>query len=271
MFHVDFLALHFDHPGMFEHAPGGRAAGRFFFEAAGGERGGGGLDKGKKGNRKVGEERGRRGERKGKGNIPTLDEIFEAFAPFDAVLGFVLEFGDWLPDDVREEIDQAGAGLYLGAVGGEGKPVLGDFEEGDAQRPDVGSDGVGLAGDAFRRHVVGGADKGVGVAAGAERPADAKIAQFHLTVAAKEDVGGLDIYGMVRNRKGHGSAILTSVNDLLAVQVGQSVQHPLCNLSQHFFSCPTAKLLDLSVDPVEAAPITDLHNYRDRSGRIIRE
>ena len=30
--HVDTLAAHLDHPGVFEHAPGGGAAGRLFFE-----------------------------------------------------------------------------------------------------------------------------------------------------------------------------------------------------------------------------------------------
>ena len=32
MRHVDALGAHFDHPGVFEHAPGGGAAGGFFFE-----------------------------------------------------------------------------------------------------------------------------------------------------------------------------------------------------------------------------------------------
>ena len=33
MGHVDTLAAHFDHPGVFEHTPGRGAAGRFFLEA----------------------------------------------------------------------------------------------------------------------------------------------------------------------------------------------------------------------------------------------
>lgn len=73
--------------------------------------------------------------------------------------------------------------------------MLGDLEEGDAERPDVGGDGVGLAGDALRGHIVGGADEGVGVAAGAELAADAEVAELDLAVAAEEDVGGFDVCG----------------------------------------------------------------------------
>ena len=47
--------------------------------------------------------------------------------------------------------------------------------------------------DALRSHVVGGADEGVGVALGSEFAADAKVAELDLTVAAEEDIGGLDV------------------------------------------------------------------------------
>ena len=33
-FHIDLLAVHLNHPGMLEHAPGGRAAGGFFLQTA---------------------------------------------------------------------------------------------------------------------------------------------------------------------------------------------------------------------------------------------
>ena len=71
--------------------------------------------------------------------------------------------------------------------------MLGDLEQGDAQRPHVRGDGVGLARDALGRHVVRGADEGVGVTACAELAADSEVAEFHLTVAAEEDVGGFDV------------------------------------------------------------------------------
>lgn len=72
--------------------------------------------------------------------------------------------------------------------------MLGDFEEGDAQGPDVGGDGVGLARDALGGHVVGGADEGVGVAFGAEFAGDAEVAEADEALAGEEDVGGFDIY-----------------------------------------------------------------------------
>jgi hypothetical protein len=98
-----------------------------------------------------------------------------------------------LAHDVCQEIDQAGARLHLGTVRGEGEAVLRDFEQRDAEGPDIGSDGVRLAGDSFRGHVVGCADKGVGVSFGAEFAADAKVAELDLAVAAEENVGRFDV------------------------------------------------------------------------------
>lgn len=73
--------------------------------------------------------------------------------------------------------------------------MLGDFQEGDAEGPDVGGDGVGLAGDALGRHVVGGADEGVCVAARAEFAGDAEVAEFDGAGPGEEDVGGFDVWG----------------------------------------------------------------------------
>jgi len=50
-----------------------------------------------------------------------------------------------------------------------------------------------LAGDALGGHVVGGADKGVCVAAGAKFAGDAEVAEFDGAGAAEEDVGGFDV------------------------------------------------------------------------------
>lgn len=79
MFHVHFLALHLHHPRVLQHTPRCRAAGRFFLEtavtivsiclsaSASIERG---------------------------SNSPALDEVFERFAPFDAVVRFIFELGE---------------------------------------------------------------------------------------------------------------------------------------------------------------------------------
>lgn len=71
--------------------------------------------------------------------------------------------------------------------------MLCHFEQGDAEGPHVRGDGVGLAGDALGRHVVGGADEGVCVAAGAEFARDAKVTEFDGAGAGEEDVGGFDV------------------------------------------------------------------------------
>lgn len=73
--------------------------------------------------------------------------------------------------------------------------MLGDFQQGDAEGPDVGGDGVGLPRDALGRHVVRGADEGVCVAASAEFAGDAEVAELDGAGAGEEDVGGFDVYG----------------------------------------------------------------------------
>jgi hypothetical protein len=115
---------------------------------------------------------------------PALNKVLEIFGPRDAISGFIFQLRNWLANNIRKEVDETGAGLHLCSIGREGKAVLSDFEERDAEGPDVRGNGIGLARDAFRGHVVRGADEGVGVAFGAELAADAKVTQFNLTVAA---------------------------------------------------------------------------------------
>ena len=126
-----------------------------------------------------------------------LNKVLEIIRPFDPVLRLVLQLRNRLPDNIREQVNQPGFGVGglvvvgaggVGVVGGEGEAVLDDLEEGDAERPDVGGDGVALALDAFGGHVVGGADEGVGVAFGAEFAGDAEVAEFDLPGAVEEDV-----------------------------------------------------------------------------------
>jgi hypothetical protein len=135
------------------------------------------------------EEEGRRKKKKKKKKIrvyvPAFHEILEALTPLDTMHRLILQLRDRLPHNVGQQINQPGPGLHLGAIGGEGKAVLGHLQQGDAQRPHVRGDGVGLALDPLRRHVVRGADEGVGIAFGAELAADAKVAQFDLPVAAE--------------------------------------------------------------------------------------
>ena len=74
--------------------------------------------------------------------------------------------------------------------------MLSDLEEGHAKRPDIRGDGVALACDTLRRHVVASADEGIGITACAELTTDAKVAEFHGAVAAEEDVGGFYVWGV---------------------------------------------------------------------------
>lgn len=98
MLHVDLFALHLDHPRVLEHPPRRGTSGRFLFEAANGKSavvlsshgGGGGVA------REI--ERGIR-------YSPALDKILESLAPLDAVIWFVFELGNRLPDNVRQEVD----------------------------------------------------------------------------------------------------------------------------------------------------------------------
>ena len=126
-------------------------------------------------------------------NSRALNEVFESLTPFNPMLLFIFQLRNRLPHNISQQINQPCPRLHLRPIGRERKPVLRDFEQGDAQGPDVGGDGVGLAGDALGGHVVGGADEGVGVAFGAEFAADAEVAELDLTVAAEEDVGGFDV------------------------------------------------------------------------------
>lgn len=123
----------------------------------------------------------------------TLNKVLEHVAPLDPIIGLIFQFRNWLGDDIRKKIDQTGARLHLGAVGGEREAMLRNLQQCHAQRPDVRGDGVGLALDPLGRHVVGGANEGVGVSFGAEFAADAKVAEFDLAVAAEQDVGGFDV------------------------------------------------------------------------------
>lgn len=71
--------------------------------------------------------------------------------------------------------------------------MLSHFKKRDAQRPDIGCDGVGLARYPFRSHVVRCTNESVGIALGSEFSADSKIAKLDLAVTAEKDVGWFDV------------------------------------------------------------------------------
>ena len=60
-------------------------------------------------------------------------------------------------------------------------------------------------------------------------------------------------------------AAYTSVNDLAAVEVGESIKDAFRYLAKYFFSYPASKLLHFFVDTVKASSLTVLHGDRDYS------
>lgn len=175
--------------------------------------------------------------------IPAFDKVFETLTPLDALALLalrwllVLQLGDRLPYYISKQIDESGSGLHLGAIGWEGKAVLGDFKKADTEGPDIGCDCIGLAGDTLRSHVVGSADERVGVAFRTELAGHAEIAKADETLAGEEDIGRLDIYEgnstsalpLIEDENKYG--LLTSVYDSASMEIRQAIKNPFCNFS----------------------------------------
>ena len=81
---------------------------------------------------------------------------------------FILQLRDGLSDDIREQLDQTGFLVHLRTILGEGKSMLGHFQQRHPQRPYVGRDRVRFARDALGGHIIGSANERVGIAFGAE-------------------------------------------------------------------------------------------------------
>lgn len=95
--------------------------------------------------------------------LPARNEVFHIIAPLDPNLRLILQLRYRLADDICEEVDNICASVSTAVVLlSEGEAVLGDFEEGYAQRPDVGGDGVRETLDAFglAGELVRGRDEG---------------------------------------------------------------------------------------------------------------
>lgn len=65
--------------------------------------------------------------------------------------------------------------------------------------------------------------------------------------------------------------LLTSVNDLAAIEVSQAVQHAFGALSQHLLTGSATQFLDFAVDRVETAAFAELHSNGDGAGRLVHE
>lgn len=49
------------------------------------------------------------------------------------------------------------------------------------------------------------------------------------------------------------------MDNLSAVQIGQPVQHTLCNLAQDLFTGPASQLLHFLVDTIETSTFAEFH------------
>jgi hypothetical protein len=89
-----------------------------------------------------------------------------------------------------------------------------------------------------------------------------------LAVPAKQDVGWFDIceQSAIDTSSPGGP---TSVNNLMTVEIGKTIEDSLCHLPQNLFSSPASKLLDLLINTVQAATFTKLHCNRDCTSALI--
>jgi hypothetical protein len=182
-------------------------------------------------------------------DLPAFDKVLEVIAPEDVIRGFVLQFGNRLSNDVGEEIDQSSTWLVDGAVRREREPVLGDFEQRNAGRPDVGRDGVRLASDTLGSHVIRGPDEGIGLALCTEIARHAEVAKLNVSVPADQDIGRFDV----------------AVDDLLAVEVCETAQDTLGDLAENLLARPPSQPFDLFINAVQRAAFAELHGNGDGS------
>lgn len=68
-------------------------------------------------------------ERKIYEHVPALNKVLEVLTPFDFLIGLVLQLGDRLTDDIRQQIDETGTWLHFRAVRWEGEAMLCDFKQ----------------------------------------------------------------------------------------------------------------------------------------------
>ena len=63
--------------------------------------------------------------------------------------------------------------------------------------------------------------------------------------------------------------MLTTVDDLLAVEVGQPPENAFGHLAEDLLARASAELLDLLVDAVQTAALAVFHRYRDGAGGMV--
>lgn len=65
--------------------------------------------------------------------------------------------------------------------------------------------------------------------------------------------------------------VLTSVDDLAAIEVCQAVEDAFSHLPEDLLASPPAELLDFAVNRIKTAAFTKLHCDRYRARRLVHE
>ena len=168
-------------------------------------------------------------------DLPTFDKIFEIISPPNPILRFILQLGDWLPDDIRQQVNKSRPRLHFRAIRRKRKPMLCNLQQGNSQAPHVARNRVTLTRYPLWRHVVTRANECVSVTLCTKLAGHAEVTQLNLAVTAEKDVGWFDV----------------TMDDAVLVQVGQAVEYAFCDFAQHLFSCTAAELLHFTVDCIE--------------------
>lgn len=188
-------------------------------------------------------------------NVPTLDEVLEVVTPSELVFGLVLQLRNWLPHDVRKQIDETSPRVHLCAICWKWETMLSNLKQSDAQAPDIARDCVALTRDSLRCHVVTRADESVRVALGAKLATNTKITKLYLSLASEQNIRRLDV----------------SMYNAVAVKVGQAIQHSFCDFAQNLFPSPPSQLLHLSVDTIQRTAFAEFHTDAYRAAGIVHE
>lgn len=66
-------------------------------------------------------------------DIPARNEILEVVTPFDFEMGFILQLGNRMLNDIGKKVNQVISGMRTIAFLSEREAVLSNFKEGDAK------------------------------------------------------------------------------------------------------------------------------------------
>ena len=125
--------------------------------------------------------------------------------------------------------------------------MLSNFQKRDARTPYIRRNRIALPSDTFRGHIITRANKRIRISLRPKLTTDSKITQLDLSVPTEKDVARFDV----------------SMYDLLAMEVGETVENSFCDLAEDFLAGSSAELLHFAIDGVEGAAFAELHGDAD--------